>query len=256
MQFTFLGTGTSQGVPVVACTCTVCSSRDSRDQRLRSSLLVNHQGRRILVDPGPDLRQQLLREEVDNIEAIIITHPHQDHVAGLDDIRPINFRQEQPMPVYGNPDTLRRLRQQYAYIFENAQYPGVPKLELRLLPSEPFALAGIEIQALELRHGQIPVHGFRFENFTYITDANYLPPAAKEVIRGSEILVLNALRHEPHHSHFTLAEALAEADGLQIPRAYFTHISHHLGLHATVSAGLPAGRFLAYDGLRLSPDGH
>jgi Metal-dependent hydrolases of the beta-lactamase superfamily I len=210
MQFTFLGTGTSQGVPVIGCTCAVCSTRDSRDQRLRSSLLVNNQGRRILVDPGPDLRQQLLREGVDNIEAILITHPHQDHVAGLDDIRPINFRQDLPMPVYGNPDTLRRLRQQYAYIFENAHYPGVPKLELRLLPSEPFSLAGIEIQALELRHGQIPVHGFRFENFTYITDANYLPPAAKEVIRGSEILVLNALRHEPHHSHFTLAEALAE----------------------------------------------
>lgn len=252
MKFTLLGTGTSQGVPVIGCKCAVCLSADARDKRLRSSLLVQSASTNILIDAGPDLRQQLLREEVDDIDAILITHEHQDHTAGLDEVRAINFLQGHSIPIYCNEAVEKRLRQQYAYIFENADYPGIPQISIRRLPEYPFQIGDIDILPLTLQHKDIAVNAFRFGNFTYITDANYIPDSEKEKIRGSKYLVLNALREKPHHSHFTLEEALMLADELGAEQAYFTHISHQMGKHAEVCARLPAGRYLAKDQLVIN----
>lgn len=249
MKFTFLGTGTSQGVPVIACSCAVCLSADERDKRLRSSLLVQTEGTTLLVDAGPDLRQQLLREKVDDIDAILITHEHQDHTAGLDEVRAINFLQGHSIPIYCNEAVEKRLRQQYAYIFENADYPGIPQISIKRLPEKQFHIGDIDIVPLTLRHKDINVNGFRFGDFTYITDANFIPDAEKKKIKGTKYLVLNALREKPHHSHFTLEEALMLADELDAEQAYFTHVSHQMGRHAAVSAQLPENRYLAKDQL-------
>ena len=251
MHFTFLGTGTSQGIPLIGCTCPVCLSADERDQRLRTSLLVQSPQTTLLVDAGPDLRQQLLRAQVADVDAILITHQHQDHTAGLDEVRAINFLQKHSIPIYATPPVQARLREQYSYIFQAAHYPGIPQIELRDLPQEPFKIGDIPVRPLFLKHAQLPVTGFRFKDFTYITDANFIPPNECEKIKGSQCLVLNALRKEPHHSHFTLSEALTMADELAVPKAWFTHLSHQMGLHKEVSASLPANRFLAYDGLKL-----
>lgn len=247
MKFTLLGTGTSQGVPVIGCKCVVCLSADARDKRLRSALLVQSASTNVLIDAGPDLRQQLLRAEVQDIDAIFITHEHQDHTAGLDDVRAINFLQGHSIPIYCNQAVERRLRQQYAYIFENADYPGVPQISIERLPQKAFSIGDIGIEPLTLRHKKIDVNAFRFGDFTYITDANHIPDAEKIKIENSKHLVINALRQEPHHSHFTLQEALKLADELGAENAYFTHISHQMGRHAEVSAQLPENRYLAQD---------
>ena len=252
MKFTFLGTGTSQGIPLIGCACKVCLSANDRDKRLRSSLLVQSSTTTILVDAGPDLRQQLLRTNISDIDAILITHQHQDHTAGLDEVRAINFLQKHSIPVYASAEAQLRLKEQYAYIFSGSNYPGIPQIELKTLPNKNFSIGDISITPLQLQHGQLPVTCFRFGDFTYVTDANFISAKEKEKIQGTKYLVLNALRHEKHHSHFTLNEALAIADELGVEQAYFTHISHQLGLHATVSAGLPANRNLAHDGLVIT----
>lgn len=249
MKFTFLGTGTSQGVPVIGCHCEVCLSADAQDQRLRTSLLVQSTATTILIDAGPDLRQQLLRAGEENVDAILISHEHQDHTAGLDDVRAINFLQGHTIPIYCNPAVEKRLRQQYAYIFENPDYPGIPQIDIRPLPEHEFSIGDIAVLPLTLKHKDIDVNGFRFGNFTYITDANYISAAEKEKAKNSKHLVLNALREKPHHSHFTLEEAIALADELNAENAYFTHISHQMGRHKIVSAKLPAHRHLAKDQL-------
>ncbi|MBT9394464.1 MBL fold metallo-hydrolase [Hymenobacter sp. NST-14] len=254
MEITFLGTGTSQGVPVIGCRCAVCRSVDYRDKRLRVSVHVQVQGKSIVIDSGPDFRQQALREQIDHLDALVFTHEHKDHTGGLDDIRAYNFRQQQDMPLHAEPRVLAQLKQEYAYIFAEHKYPGIPQVQLHPILSDQdvFQVEGIDFQPIRALHYKLPVLGFRVGNFTYVTDANYLGPEALEQMRGSEVIVLNALRHEKHISHFTLQEAVAILEDLAPARAYLTHISHQLGRHRDVEAQLPAFIRLAYDGLRVT----
>jgi len=251
MKITFLGSGTSQGVPVIGCTCEVCRSLDFRDKRLRASIQVEVFDQSFVVDTGPDFRQQMLRERVKRIDAILFTHAHRDHTAGLDDVRAYNFMQKMDMPVYGTKPVLEQLKIEYAYAFMKDSYPGIPRLLLNLIDETPFSINGIEVVPLSVLHLKMPVTGFRFGNFSYITDANFIPDSTMEKLKGTELLVLNALQREPHISHFNLKEAIAMVEKIKPAKAYFTHISHKLGLHADVSKELPSNVFLSYDGLQL-----
>lgn len=250
-SYLFLGTGTSQGVPVIGCTCAVCTSTDMRDQRLRTAFYLESATTKIAIDVGPDFRQQFLVNGLCDVDAVLITHEHQDHTAGLDELRAINFMQGKRIPIYGRASVLRRLREQYSYIFSNPDYPGIPQIELREMPEESFQIGDISIQPILARHMNLPVLGFRVGHCVYLTDANHISRKEKEKMKNSPYLVLNALRQTSHHSHFSLPEALALADELQAGEAYFTHISHQMGLHEEVQQSLAPGRFLAYDGLRL-----
>jgi phosphoribosyl 1,2-cyclic phosphate phosphodiesterase len=249
LRVTFLGTGTSSGVPMIACECAVCTSPDKKDKRLRSSIMVESAATCFVVDTTPDFRYQMLREKVKRMDAVLFTHPHKDHVAGLDDIRAFNFFQEQAMQIYANSMTIDALMREFAYAFADKKYPGVPSLELNTINLEPFSIGDIPIIPIEVWHLKMPVYGFRFGKFTYITDANRIEDAEKEKIKGSEVIVVNALRKEKHISHYTLNEAVELVKELKIPRAYFTHISHQLGKHEEVEKNLPEGIHLAYDGL-------
>jgi len=252
LKITFLGTGTSAGVPMIACECAVCTSTDKKDKRLRSSILVESENTRIVVDTTPDFRYQMLRKNVKHLDAVLFTHPHKDHIAGLDDVRAFNFIQEQPMQVYANQMTIDALMREFAYAFADKKYPGVPNLELNTITLEIFSIGDIEITPIEVWHMKMPVFGFRFGNFTYITDANRIEEDEKEKIRGSKVLVVNALRKEKHISHYNLHEAIELVHELKIPTAYFTHISHQLGLHEEIEKRLPKGIHLGYDGLVVS----
>jgi phosphoribosyl 1,2-cyclic phosphate phosphodiesterase len=251
MRITFLGSGTSQGVPVIGCTCDICSSLDFRDKRLRSSIQVEVSDRSFVIDTGPDFRQQMLRERVKRIDAILFTHAHRDHTAGLDDVRAYNFMQRMDMPVYGRQEVLDQLKIEYAYAFMKDSYPGIPRLLLNLIDDKPFSIHGVDIIPLLVTHLKMPVLGFRFANFSYITDANHIPEATLDKLIGTEVLVLNALQLDPHISHFNLDEALDMVEKIKPSRTYFTHISHKLGLHADVSKQLPDNVMLAYDGLQI-----
>ena len=252
LKITFLGTGTSSGVPMIACHCQVCTSSNKKDKRLRSSIMVQSATTTLVVDTTPDFRYQMLRENVSNIDAVLFTHPHKDHVAGLDDIKAFNYFQKKAIDVYANELTQTALKNEFYYIFAEHKYPGVPDINLHLIKEEPFLVGDIMVTPIKVWHLNMPVLGFRFGNFTYITDANKIEESQAIKILGSEILVLNALRNEPHISHFTLQQAINVAAELQIPQAYFTHISHQLGLHEEVTEVLPAGNALAYDGLQLT----
>ncbi|HTE32131.1 MAG TPA: MBL fold metallo-hydrolase, partial [Chryseolinea sp.] len=208
MKITFLGTGTSQGVPVIGCTCEVCRSLDYRDKRLRTSIQVEIEGKSFVVDTGPDFRQQMLRENVKHLDALLFTHAHRDHTAGLDDVRAFNFLQRMDMPVYGSKAVLEQLRSEFSYAFIKNHYPGLPKLTLNEITDEPFVVNGVTVIPLPVMHLQLPVMGFRFGNLSYITDANFIPDDTMDKLRGTELLVLNALQIEPHISHFNLTEAL------------------------------------------------
>jgi phosphoribosyl 1,2-cyclic phosphate phosphodiesterase len=249
MRITFLGTGTSQGVPLIGCGCVVCRSADSRDNRLRSSVMVETEGKRFAIDCGPDFRQQMLREQVDKLDAVLMTHEHKDHLAGLDEVRAFNFIQKKAMPVYATSRVQAAIRREFAYIFETPQYPGIPKVDLHTIINEPFEAEGIPVMPVEVMHHQLPVFGFRIGKFTYITDANYISPQEKKKLAGSEILVLNALRREEHISHFTLQQALDLAAEIGAKTTYLTHISHQMGMHEDVEANLPENVRIAYDGL-------
>lgn len=251
MKFTFLGTGTSQGVPVISCGCEVCRSENPKDKRLRSSLLVEANDKVIVVDSGPDFRQQLLRENVKQLDAILFTHGHKDHTAGMDDFRPFNYYQKKPMEVYATPEVQEILRREFSYIFSGIYYPGIPELNFHTIGSEPFSAEEVPVTPIQVLHFKLPVLGFRFGDFTYITDANFISAEEKKKIQGTKVLVLNALRREHHISHFTLDEAIALAKELKAEQTYFTHISHQLGLHDKVNEELPAGMQLAYDGLKV-----
>lgn len=252
MNITFLGTGTSQGVPVIGCTCEVCTSLDFRDKRLRSSIQVEVSNQSFVIDTGPDFRQQMLRERVKRIDAILFTHAHRDHTAGLDDVRAYNFMQRMDMPVYGRQPVLDQLKIEYAYAFVKDSYPGIPRLLLNLINEDPFVINGVQVIPLPVMHLKLPVLGFRFENFSYITDANYIPDDTIEKLKGTEVLVLNALQREPHISHFNLKEALHMIERIAPKTTFLTHISHKLGTHADVSKELPANVMLAYDGMQLT----
>lgn len=251
MKVTFLGTGTSQGVPVIACGCEVCASIDKKDKRLRSSILITAPAGNIVVDTTPDFRYQMLREKVGHLEAVLITHSHKDHIAGMDDIRAFNYFQKSAINIYATEFSQTVIKREFAYAFSDFKYPGIPEINLRNIPGEPFNINGLPVTPIQVMHHKMPVMGFRVHDFTYITDANYIAPEEKDKIRGSKILVLNALRKEKHISHFTLEEAIELGRELEIPQVYFTHISHQLGLHEEVSKELPAGMALAYDGLSL-----
>jgi len=252
LKITFLGSGTSQGVPVIGCSCEVCQSLDYRDKRLRSSIRVEISGQSIIVDAGPDFRQQMLRENVQRLDAILFTHAHRDHTAGLDDVRAYNFMQGMDMPVFGSQKVLDQLRIEFAYAFDKDSYPGIPRLALNRIDEKVFDVNGVNILPLPVLHLNLPVLGFRFRNFSYITDANFIPEETFELLKGTEVLVLNALQQAPHVSHFNLKEALRMVSIIKPAKTYFTHISHKLGRHADTEKSLPDNVSLAYDGLEIS----
>lgn len=251
MKLTFLGTGTSQGVPVIACRCHVCRSVDERDRRLRTSaLLTTNEGKHILFDIGPDFRQQMLRQKVESLDAIMVTHAHRDHVAGLDDVRSFNYVQHKNMDVYLNAIAKHALMRDYGYIFEHHEYPGLPEADLHEVDA-PFVAAGVTVVPVKAMHKDLPILAFRVGEMAYITDANHIAPEELEKLKGVKVMVINALRREKHFSHFSLPEALEVIDKVQPERAYLTHISHEMGLHAEVEKTLPEGVFLAYDNLEV-----
>ncbi|HTN36310.1 MAG TPA: MBL fold metallo-hydrolase [Arachidicoccus sp.] len=249
LEITFLGTGTSSGVPMIGCHCEVCTSRDPKDNRLRSSILLRVAGKTIIIDTTPDFRQQMLRIHNDQLDAVLFTHAHKDHIAGLDDIRAYNYFQQKPMQVFATKATQKELIREFYYAFADQKYPGIPQIILNNIEDFPFEVEGIQVIPIRVWHHKLEVVGFRIGNFTYITDANKIDAEQKELIQGSKILVVNALRKEKHISHFSLSEAIALIDELAIPEAYLTHISHQMGLHQIISAGLPSNVHLAYDGL-------
>jgi phosphoribosyl 1,2-cyclic phosphate phosphodiesterase len=251
LQITFLGTGTSSGVPMIGCDCEVCTSTNKKDNRLRSSILVQSANTTLVVDTGPDFRYQMLRQKVKHLDAVVFTHPHKDHLAGLDDIRAFNFYTKQPIDIYADSLTEEAVRRDFHYAFSDTKYPGIPELNLNTITLEPFVVGDIPIIPILVWHLKMPVMGFRFGKFTYITDANIIEETQKEKIRGSEVLVLNALRKQKHISHFSLEEAVAIELELEIPRGYFTHISHQLGRHDDIESELPENMHLAWDGLQL-----
>jgi phosphoribosyl 1,2-cyclic phosphate phosphodiesterase len=251
VKVTFLGTGTSQGVPVIACKCNVCMSGDPRDKRLRSSVMVESNGITVVIDSGPDFRQQMLRAGVDHIDGLVFTHEHKDHIAGMDDIRAFNYVHKEKVNVYATPRVQEALKREFPYVFEDYKYPGVPEIEMHTINGLPFFVRGMEIQPVEVLHYRLPVHGFRIGDFTYITDANAITEDELAKVRGSKIMVINALRREPHVSHFTLSEALEIIERTGPEQAFLTHISHQLGRHIEVDAELPSNVKCAFDGLVL-----
>jgi len=249
---TFLGTGTSQGVPVIACNCEVCTSDNRHDKRLRTSIMIESEDKVVVIDSGPDFRYQMLREHVQHLDAIVFTHEHKDHVAGMDDIRAFNYKQQAAIDIYANLRVQTALKREFAYIFDAFKYPGIPQVNIHTIDLEPFDIGSIHFIPVEVMHYKLPVLGFRINDFTYITDAKTVSETEKEKIRGTKILVINALQTQSHISHFTLDEAIAFSREVNAGKTYLTHISHRLGKHHIVSQQLPQGIEMAYDGLKLS----
>ncbi len=237
---------------MIACSCEVCTSTDKKDNRLRSSILVQSATTTLVVDSGPDFRYQMLRQKIKSLDAILFTHPHKDHLAGLDDTRAFNFFTKKPMELYADSMTEEAIRREFYYAFSSTKYPGLPELNFNTITLEPFMVGDIEVTPIQVWHLKMPVLGFRFGKFTYITDANRIEENEKDKIKGSEVLVLNALRKQKHISHFSLEEAIDLSQELKVPTSYFTHISHQLGCHGDIENELPDGIHLAYDGLELN----
>lgn len=254
MRVTILGSGTSQGVPVITCECRVCQSTNSKDKRLRTSAMVEWKNKVIVIDAGPDFRQQMLTNHVKKLDAILLTHLHKDHIAGLDDVRAFNFKQKKPMDIFADALTIQQVKNEFPYVFDGTDYPGIPQMNMHLIDDNPFVLDDIEIIPIPVLHYKLPVYGFRIDNFAYITDASYIPESSMQLLQNLEVLIINALRYEKHYSHFNVAEALEIVEKLKPKRAYFTHISHNLGLHEEVEASLPHHVFLAYDTLKIEID--
>jgi phosphoribosyl 1,2-cyclic phosphate phosphodiesterase len=249
VKITFLGTGTSQGVPVIACECSTCQSKDQHDKRLRTSLLLETEEKTLLFDAGPDFRQQMLRENIRKLDSILLTHEHKDHIAGMDDVRAFNFKSQDAIDIYAEERVQKAIKKEFSYVFSEYQYPGVPKMRLNNIPEHSFIVKGIPVIPLRVFHYQLPVYGFRIQDFAYITDANYIPEETKEKLFGVKYLVINALRKEKHISHFSLREAVDIIREISPKKAYITHISHQMGYHSEVSNELPPEIILAYDGL-------
>lgn len=252
LKVTVLGSGTSQGVPVIACDCHVCTSVDPKDNRLRSSILLEFENDNYVIDSGPDFRQQLLREQTKSLRGVIFTHEHKDHVAGLDDVRAFNYRDKRDMEVYCTPQVEVALRREFHYVFDNAAYPGVPQLQLINFKNAPITLSnGEEIIPIRVLHYKLEVFGFRHGNFAYVTDAKTIASEEKNKLRGLEVLIVNCLRVEEHISHFNLEEVLALIDEIQPKQTYLTHISHLFGTHDEIEAMLPPNVGVAFDGMQL-----
>ncbi len=252
MNVTFLGTGTSGGIPVLTCGCEVCKSLDFRDKRLRVSVWIEVENKSFVIDTGPDFRQQALRERIPNLDGVLYTHEHKDHTAGLDDIRPYNYLHGiQHLNLYAHERVLAQLKREFAYAFDEHKYPGVPLLNLHTIDNQPFTIEHVQFTPIEVMHHKLPVLGFRVKDFTYITDVNYISDEALEKVYGTKILVLGALQRSPHISHFTLDEAVAVAKKVNAEMTYLTHISHKMGLHTEVEKDLPPNIRLAYDGLKV-----
>jgi phosphoribosyl 1,2-cyclic phosphate phosphodiesterase len=252
MEVTFLGTGTSGGVPLIGCQCEVCKSTDHRDKRLRTSILIKTPDLTIVVDCGPDFRQQMLREDVRSIDAILVTHQHKDHTGGLDDIRAFNFINRKAVNIYCDAATQAGIKDQYSYVFTETDYPYLPRMNFIIIDNQPFHIHHLPVTPVEVMHGPMPVKAFRFGDFSYITDAKTVAPAEMEKLKGTKTLVVNALRPEPHYSHFTIDEAISFARQIKAETTYFIHMSHQFGLHAITEKTLPAGFRVAYDGLKIT----
>jgi phosphoribosyl 1,2-cyclic phosphate phosphodiesterase len=254
VKITFLGTGTSQGVPVIACECETCLSKDPHDKRLRTSLLLKTEKVTLIFDAGPDFRQQMLRENVKKLDAIILTHEHKDHIAGMDDVRAFNYKSQDAVDIYAEERVQKAVKHEFAYVFADYQYPGIPKMRLNTISDYTFNIRGIDIIPIRVRHMNLEIYGFRIGDFAYITDASYIPESSKEKLIGVKYLVINALRKEKHISHFSLREAVDFIREISPKKAFITHISHQMGLHSEVTKELPPGITLAYDGLSLTSD--
>lgn len=252
MKVTFLGTGTSAGIPLVGCNCNVCTSTDPRDNRLRCAAFIEINHTKIAIDLGPDFRQQLLREHIQQVDAVLITHPHRDHIGGLDEIRALNFTSQKAIDIYCDEFSEKGIRELHPYVFAKSDYPYLPRLHFKRIFNAPFWINDIEILPIEVMHAQMPVKGFRINNFAYITDCKTIAQSEKSKLQNLDILVLNALRDEEHYSHLTFAEAIALAQELQAKQTFFIHMSHQAGTHAARQATLPENIFLAYDGLSLA----
>lgn len=252
MKVTFLGTGTSQGIPIIGSQHPVCLSTNPKDKRLRVSVLLEWDDFTILIDCGPDFRQQLLRTNCTRIDAVLFTHEHSDHTAGIDDLRPFYFRQGD-LPIYAHQRVLDALKKRFDYIFRTEnKYPGVLTLDTHTIQNTPFFVHNKKVTPIEVLHHKLPVFGFRIGDFAYITDAKTVPESEIEKLKNLDVLVVNALREEPHLSHFNLDEALAFINRIGPKKAYLTHISHHMGFHDEVQKKLPKSVFLAYDQLEIS----
>jgi phosphoribosyl 1,2-cyclic phosphate phosphodiesterase len=252
LKITFLGTGTSQGVPVVACQCNVCQNGSVKDNRLRSSVLIEDDETVVIIDAGPDFRYQMLREGVKKLDAILVTHPHKDHIGGMDDVRSFNWLTKKAVDIYATPVSQQVIKNDFFYAFEENAYPGVPSFNLHSIGHQKFKIKDLEIDPLEVLHMKMPVLGFRIGDFAYITDANYIPLSTMKKLIDCKVIVLNALRKEKHISHFNLVEAVEILEYLRPEKAYLTHISHLMGFHDDINKELPDFIRLAYDRLKIN----
>jgi phosphoribosyl 1,2-cyclic phosphate phosphodiesterase len=256
VKITFLGTGTSQGVPVIACPCPICHSADERDKRLRTSVLIEAGRLNLVIDSGPDFRQQMLRADVQRLDALLFTHEHKDHIAGMDDIRAFNYVQQLPMPVYAERRVQEVIRREFSYVFAEEKYPGVPEVEFFTLENKEFHIGDQSIVPIRGMHLKLPVFGFRINNFAYLTDINFISDEEKEKIKDIDYLVVNGLRREKHISHYSLDEAIELIQEVNAREGFITHISHQMGFHSDIQKHLPPHIHLAYDGLSIETDNH